>query len=50
MQGTVAAHGFYLDAPEIVQAQMDKVGELTGRKYSLFDYHGDPEVHQDPCC
>ena len=30
--------------PDIVQEYMDKVGELTGRKYNLFDYVGAPDA------
>jgi pyruvate-ferredoxin/flavodoxin oxidoreductase len=32
---------FFDAAPEIVQTYMDKLGEITGRKYKLFDYYGD---------
>ena len=30
----------YDAVPEIVQKYMDKVGELTGRKYKIFEYYG----------
>ncbi|KAL7718321.1 pyruvate dehydrogenase (NADP(+)) [Entamoeba marina] len=30
----------YDKVPEIVQKYMDKVGELTGRKYKIFEYYG----------
>jgi pyruvate-ferredoxin/flavodoxin oxidoreductase len=35
---------YYLDAPDIVQKQMDKFAEVVGRKYKLFDYFGHPEA------
>ncbi|MCR4667685.1 MAG: pyruvate:ferredoxin (flavodoxin) oxidoreductase [Desulfovibrio sp.] len=39
------AKNLYYDAvPEIVYKNMQKVGEITGRKYHLFDYVGDPEA------
>ncbi len=41
-----AANKFYLEIPEIVQKEMDKVGELTGRKYHLFDYVGAPDAEK----
>ncbi len=31
---------FYRQVPAIVQAQMDRLGALTGRAYHLFDYSG----------
>ncbi|MDO4740766.1 MAG: pyruvate:ferredoxin (flavodoxin) oxidoreductase, partial [Eubacteriales bacterium] len=39
-QGREAGNKFYLATPAIVQEVMDQVGELTGRKYKLFDYVG----------
>ncbi len=43
-QGREAANLYYAKVPEIVEANMKKVGELTGRKYKLFDYVGDPNA------
>ncbi len=43
-QGREAANPYYLATPAIVQAYMDKVAALTGRRYHLFDYAGDPEA------
>ena len=43
-QGREAANLFYDALPNIVQEEMVKVGELTGRRYNLFDYVGDPEA------
>jgi len=35
---------FYQKIPEIVQQEMNRVAELTGRQYHLFDYYGHPEA------
>ena len=43
-QNKEAANPYYLDLPAIVEESMEKVGELTGRKYRLFDYVGHPEA------
>ena len=43
-QNREAANPFYLKIPHIVQEEMDRVGDLTGRRYKLFDYVGDPEA------
>ena len=35
----------YYDAvPDMVESYMEKVGELTGRKYHCFDYYGAPDA------
>ena len=34
------ANKFYEQVPEIVEEQMEKVSQLTGREYHLFDYFG----------
>ncbi|MCQ2409083.1 MAG: pyruvate:ferredoxin (flavodoxin) oxidoreductase [Clostridia bacterium] len=39
-QNREASNKFYQAVPAIVQAQMDKVSALTGRKYNLVDYYG----------
>jgi len=39
-QGREAANKYYDATPDIVEAVMNEVGELTGRKYKLFDYVG----------
>jgi pyruvate-ferredoxin/flavodoxin oxidoreductase len=39
-QGREAANTFYLQIPAIVEEYMEKVGDLTGRRYKLFDYVG----------
>lgn len=43
-QGREAGNSYYLNVPGIVKDYMEKVGELTGRQYNLFDYVGDPEA------
>ena len=45
-QAREAANGFYLACPEIVARTMDRFAELTGRRYGLFEYHGDPEAER----
>ncbi len=39
-QARESANPYYEATPEHVQQAMDKLGELTGRKYRLFDYYG----------
>lgn len=41
-QGREAANPLYVKTPEIVQEMMDRFAELTGRRYNLVDYVGDP--------
>ena len=41
-QGREAANSYFLKVPAAVEAYMQKVGDLTGRSYKLFDYVGDP--------
>ena len=43
-QNREAANPFFARIPHIVQEEMDRVGDLTGRRYRLFDYVGDPEA------
>jgi len=43
-QGREAANPYYLKVPGIVEEYMQKVGDLTGRNYRLFDYVGDPDA------
>ena len=45
-RGRGAANKRYLEMRGIVQNYMDKVGELTGRKYHLFDYVGAPDAER----
>jgi pyruvate-ferredoxin/flavodoxin oxidoreductase len=39
-QAREAANRFYLACPEIVQAEMDRLASIVGRRYRLFDYVG----------
>ncbi|HID74121.1 MAG TPA: pyruvate:ferredoxin (flavodoxin) oxidoreductase, partial [Thermoplasmata archaeon] len=39
-----AANPFYMAVPDIVQEEMVRVYELTGRPYNLFDYVGAPDA------
>ncbi len=43
-QSREAANKFYIDSPAIVASMMQKFGELTGRKYRLYEYYG----HENP--
>ncbi len=43
-QNREAANPFYARVAHIVQEEMEKVGDLVGRPYRLFDYVGDPEA------
>ncbi|MGD2051837.1 MAG: pyruvate:ferredoxin (flavodoxin) oxidoreductase [Acidimicrobiia bacterium] len=43
-QAREACNPYYDAVPAIVQQQMDRVAELTGRSYHLFDYHGAPDA------
>ncbi len=43
-QNREAANSFYNDTPHIVQTYMDKVSNITGRQYHLFDYYGAPDA------
>ena len=45
-QAREACNQFYEAVPEIVQKEMDKLFELTGRRYHLFDYVGDPKAER----
>ncbi len=43
-QAREAANKFYDAVPEVVIEYMNKMGELTGRKYKPFDYVGAPDA------
>lgn len=43
-QARETVNPFYTDCSDIVQQAMDQFGELTGRKYQLFEYHGAPDA------
>ena len=43
-QAREASNPFYEAVPGIVEKYLDKLAEITGRKYGLFDYYGHPEA------
>lgn len=43
-QNREAANPYYLATPKIVEEMMQEVSALTGRKYELFQYYGDPQA------
>jgi pyruvate-ferredoxin/flavodoxin oxidoreductase len=45
-QGREAANPYYLKVPGIVAQAMQKVSDLTGRRYRPFDYVGDPQAER----
>ena len=45
-QGRESANRYYDITPAIVQETMDRFFEITGRRYKLFDYHGDPQAER----
>jgi pyruvate-ferredoxin/flavodoxin oxidoreductase len=45
-QGRERANPYYLALPGIVSQTMEKVGDLTGRRYRLFDYVGNPDAER----
>ncbi|WP_420322987.1 4Fe-4S binding protein [Flagellimonas sp.] len=45
-QSREATNPYYNVCPTIVQGEMDKFFELTGRQYKLFDYVGAPNAEQ----
>ncbi|MBD3290128.1 pyruvate:ferredoxin (flavodoxin) oxidoreductase [candidate division KSB1 bacterium] len=45
-QGRETVNKYYLATPAIVQAYMDKLAEITGRAYHLFDYIGAPDAEK----
>jgi pyruvate-ferredoxin/flavodoxin oxidoreductase len=45
-QAREASNPYYAAVPGLVTDAMDRLGELTGRRYRLFDYLGDPEAER----
>ncbi|MDJ0907148.1 MAG: pyruvate:ferredoxin (flavodoxin) oxidoreductase [Woeseiaceae bacterium] len=45
-QGRESANSYYNATPGIVQKTMDRFYEITGRRYNLFDYYGDPNAER----
>ncbi len=45
-QARETVNPFYARAPVVVQQTMDRLGERTGRRYQLVEYHGHPEAER----
>ncbi|MCB0153485.1 MAG: pyruvate:ferredoxin (flavodoxin) oxidoreductase, partial [Anaerolineae bacterium] len=45
-QARETVNPFYLATPEIVQQTMDKLSQVVGRQYHLFDYVGAPDAER----
>jgi pyruvate-ferredoxin/flavodoxin oxidoreductase len=45
-QAREAVNPYYAAVPAIVQEEMTRLGEATGRRYRLFEYEGDPEAER----
>ena len=43
-QARESVNQFYKDCPTIAQEMMDRLGDLTGRYYQLYEYHGAPDA------
>ena len=45
-QARETVNPFYARVPVVVQQTMDRLGERTGRRYQLVEYHGHPEAER----
>lgn len=45
-QSREAGNKFYLNVPFVVEQMMEQFAALTGRKYRLFEYYGDPSAER----
>ncbi|MBT62628.1 MAG: pyruvate:ferredoxin (flavodoxin) oxidoreductase [Puniceicoccaceae bacterium] len=45
-QAREAANPFYDACPDVVEAEMNKFAELTGRQYSLYEYEGAEDAEE----
>lgn len=43
-QNRERANEFYANCPAIVQKNLDKLAQFTGRQYKLYEYYGDPNA------
>jgi pyruvate-ferredoxin/flavodoxin oxidoreductase len=43
-QGRETVNRYYDATPGIMQKVMERFADVTGRRYGLFDYHGDPQA------
>ncbi len=44
--GRETVNKYYNECPDLVQKQMDKFAQLTGRQYKLFEYYGAPDAEK----
>lgn len=49
-QAREASNGYYERLPEVVESYMNKINELTGKNYKLFNYYGDPNAEKIIIC
>jgi pyruvate-ferredoxin/flavodoxin oxidoreductase len=45
-QARESSNPFYANVPDVVEKYLEKLATVTGRKYGLFDYYGDPEAER----
>ncbi|HHT34728.1 MAG TPA: pyruvate:ferredoxin (flavodoxin) oxidoreductase, partial [Bacteroidales bacterium] len=45
-QAREASNPFYDNVPDVVEKYLEQLAVVTGRKYGLFDYYGDPEAER----
>jgi pyruvate-ferredoxin/flavodoxin oxidoreductase len=45
-QGRETVNRYYDETPAVIERAMQRFGEITGRHYNLFDYHGDPDAER----
>ncbi|SFK32428.1 pyruvate:ferredoxin (flavodoxin) oxidoreductase [Proteiniphilum acetatigenes] len=45
-QAREASNPFYDAVPGVVEKYLEKLAAVTGRKYGLFDYYGDPQAER----
>lgn len=49
-QAREAANSYYEKLPEVVENYMNKINELTGKNYKLFNYYGAPDAERIIIC
>lgn len=49
-QSKEASNSFYAKLPEVVENYMNKINELTGKNYKLFNYYGDKNAERIIVC
>ena len=45
-QARETVNPYYAACPELTQQMMDRLAQLTGRSYQLFEYHGAPDAER----